>query len=172
MSKITHNFDSHESWRQSLQKAPNAKWIIVRDLSGGKKSRYIPLPIQEALADMFFREFDIIETDIVVEGKQIMAQVKISVLGDYPDAEHRIISGVGAKVQTKGGNSLEYGARSAKNAAKSEALTDFANIFGRNLNRGYDDGFSYIKKRGKKVDDSENNEKVDDSDNAKKETNN
>jgi hypothetical protein len=46
---------------------------------------------------------------------------------------------------TKAGNSLEYGARSAKNAAKSEALTDFSNIFGRNLNRDFANDFSYSK---------------------------
>lgn len=149
-----HNFEDYASWKKGLQEAPNAKWIKTRDLGKGKSSRYVPLGIQEALADMFFREFDVIDSDVIVNGTQILAQVKISMLPDYPNAEHRIISGVGARVMTKAGNSLEYGARSAKNAAKSEALTDFGNIFGRNLNREFVDNFSYSKK--KKEDNAEN----------------
>lgn len=149
-----HNFKDYAHWKEGLQEAPNAKWIKTRDLGKGKSSRYVPLGIQEALADMFFREFDVIDSDVVVNGSQILAQVKISMLPDYPNAEHRIISGVGARVMTKAGNSLEYGARSAKNAAKSEALTDFGNIFGRNLNRDFVDNFSYSKK--KKEDNAEN----------------
>lgn len=151
---INHRFESHATWKKALQEAPNSKLIKTRDLGKGKTSRYVPLGIQEALADLFFREFDIIDADVVVEGTQILAQVKISILPDYPNAEHRIISGVGARVMTKAGNSLEYGARSAKNAAKSEALTDFGNIFGRNLNRDFVDNFSYTPK--KKEGDAEN----------------
>ena len=140
-----YRFANHKEWKEAMQEAPSVKWIKNRDLSGSKSSSYIPIGIQEALADLFFREFDIVDTQIEVNGNQILAQVKINVLPDYPHAEHRTISGVAARVMTKAGNSLEYGARSAKNAAKSEALTDFSNIFGRNLNRDFANDFSYSK---------------------------
>ena len=140
-----YRFSNHKEWKEAMQEAPSVKWIKNRDLSGSKSSSYIPIGIQEALADLFFREFDIVDTQIEVNGNQILAQVKINVLPDYPHAEHRTISGVAARVMTKAGNSLEYGARSAKNAAKSEALTDFSNIFGRNLNRDFANDFSYSK---------------------------
>jgi len=152
MSKETtaeYRFANHKEWKEAMQEAPSPKWIKNRDLSGSKSSSYIPVGIQEALADLFFREFDIVDTQIEVSGNQILAQVKINVLPDYPHAEHRTISGVAARVMTKAGNSLEYGARSAKNAAKSEALTDFSNIFGRNLNRDFANDFSYSKAKKK-----------------------
>ena len=148
MSKETtaeYRFANHKEWKEAMQEAPSVKWIKNRDLSGSKSSSYIPIGIQEALADLFFREFDIVDTQIEVNGNQILAQVKINVLPDYPHAEHRTISGVAARVMTKAGNSLEYGARSAKNAAKSESLTDFSNIFGRNLNRDFANDLSYSK---------------------------
>lgn len=145
-----HKFPNHSVWKEKLQEAPNEKWIETRDLGKGKTSRFLPLGIQEALADLFFREIDIIDIDVEINGTQILSQVKMSVLPDFPNAEHRIISGVGARVMTKAGNSLEYGARSAKNAAKSEAFTDFGNIFGRNLNRKFVDNFSYSGKKTKK----------------------
>ena len=144
-----HRFKNHESWKAALQEAPNDKWIKTRDIGSGKKSSYLPLGIQEALADYFFREFDIIETDVQIAENQVVSQVKISILADYPNAEHRIISGIAAKTITKAKNSLEYVARSSKNSAKSEALTDFANIFGRNLNRDFKNNFSYGNKNNK-----------------------
>lgn len=144
-----HRFKDHESWKEALQEAPNDKWIKKRDIGSGKFSSYLPLGIQEALADTFFREFDIIETDVQVVNNQIISQVKISILADYPDAEHRVISGIAAKTMTSKKNALEYGARSSKNSAKSEALTDFANIFGRNLNREFRNNFSYGNKNNK-----------------------
>tara|TARA_R110000824_G_scaffold34903_3_gene110128 strand:+ start:156 stop:677 length:522 start_codon:yes stop_codon:yes gene_type:complete len=142
-----HEFADYTAWNLALQDGPNEKWIATRDLSKGKVSSYLPLPIQEALADLFFRECDVIETSLEIENNQIISQVKISILPDYPHAEHRTISGIGARVMTKAGNSLEYGCRSAKNAAKSEAFTDFANIFGRNLNREFSNDFSFVKSK-------------------------
>ena len=147
--KQTHRFKDHESWKEALQEAPNDKWIKTREIGRGKKSSYLPLGIQEALADTFFREFDIIETDVQIAENQVVSQVKISILADYPDAEHRVISGIAAKTLTSAKNSLEYVARSSKNSAKSEALTDFANIFGRNLNRELRNNFSYGNKNNK-----------------------
>lgn len=140
-----YRFKNHKEWFQAMQEAPNPKWIKSRSLSGTKTSRYVPLGIQEALADLFFREVDVIDNIVEVYNGQILVRIKLSILPNYPNSEHRIISGVGAKVVTKAGNSLEYGAPSAQSAAKSNSLTNFANIFGRNLNREFADNLSYVK---------------------------
>ena len=153
MSKETvehYQFASRKEWLEKLQEAPSPSLIKSRSLGGSKASRYVPLGIQEALGDMFFRECDIIDNIVEVYDGQILVRIKLSVLPNYPNAEHRIISGVGAKVVTGAKNSLEYGAPSAQSAAKSNALGNFANIFGRNLNREFSDGFSFVKNKTEK----------------------
>ncbi len=142
-----YKFANHRDWHEKMQEAPTSSLIKIRDLGQGKTSRYVPIGVQEALADVFFRECDIIDNIVEIYNNQILVRIKLSVLPNYPNAEHRIISGIGAKVITKAGNSLEYGGGSAQSAAKSNALTNFANIFGRNLNRDFTDGFSFTKKK-------------------------
>ena len=151
-------FENHESWTQQLQPEPNPSWIKTRDLGAGKKSTYIPLPIQQALADKFFREFDVFEENYQLIANEILATVRISILPDYPHSDHRIISGTAAKPiqqnqgtpassfpQGKKTNGLEYNAPAARASAISNALTTFANVFGRNLSRDIKNNFSFIK---------------------------
>lgn len=161
MSKETteiYKFGSHKEWHEGLQEAPNSKWIKSRSLGGNKSSSYIPLGIQEAVADIFFREFDLIDITYEVCMNEIIAIAKFSILPNYPHSEHRIICGSSAKpIQCRKGssfpagkisNALEYNTPASQSAAKSNALTNFANIFGRNLNRKeIPNGFSYTKKK-------------------------
>lgn len=151
-----YQFASRKEWLEKLQEAPTPSLIKSRSIGSGKKSRYVPIGVQEALSDMFFRECDLIDNTIEVYNNQIVVRVKMSVLPNYPNSEHRIISGIGAKVMSKAGNSLEYGAPASQAAAKSNALTNFGNIFGRNLNRDFGDGFTFIKKVKKEEDDTTN----------------
>lgn len=155
-STEVYQFESRQEWLESLQEAPNPSLIKTRSLGSGKTSRYVPLGIQEALSDMFFRECDLIDNTIEVFNNQIIVRVKMSVLPNYPNAEHRIISGIGAKMMTSAKNSLEPGAPSTQAAAKSNALTNFGNIFGRNLNRDFSDGFSFIKPKKTDGDEKKN----------------
>ena len=141
-----YQFGSRKEWLEKINEAPAPSLIKSRSLGSGKSSRYVSLGIQEALADMFFRECDIMDNVLEVYNNQAIIRVKLSVLPNYPNAEHRIISGIGAKMITSAKNSLEYGAPASQSAAKSNALTNFANIFGRNLNREFSDGFTFIKK--------------------------
>ena len=155
------NFKSREDWVQKLQESPKEEWLKERTLGGGKTSIYVPLFIQEALADLFFRECDIIEEKHSVVVNEIVFTVKLSILPDYPDSEHRIITGSASKpIQQDSGssassfpvgkktNALEYNAPAARSAAKSNALTSFANIFGRNLGReGAKNNFSFVRKK-------------------------
>ena len=166
--KTFYQFKSFDEWRAALNKAPNDKWVKERGLSGSKKSKYIPLFIQQALADVFFREFDVIDEKYIVVANEIICTIKISFLADYPDSEHRFMTGVAAKpIQQDAGvsasgfpigkktNALEYNTPAARSASVSNALTNFGNVFGRNLNREVRNNYSI---EGKKQKEDESNE--------------
>lgn len=160
-----HNFKDRAEWQEAINKAPNSKWIKSRNLGGGKSSSYIPIPIQQALADIFFDEFDVFDESYQQITNEVLCTVKISVLPSYPNAEHRVISGTGAKpIAARSGskvekfpvgkipNSLEYCAPNARISAISNALETFGNIFGRNLGRAVSTGYNMISKKDKKKD--------------------
>lgn len=152
-------FKNREEWVQALQKEPQDGWRKTRELGGSKTSTYIPLGVQQALADKFFRECDVIEEKYNLVVNEILCTIKMSILPDYPYSEHRTITGTASKpIQQDSGsfsstfpngkktNALEYNAPAARAAAISNALTTFANIFGRNLGREIKANFSFIRK--------------------------
>lgn len=164
----THRFKSKDAWRDAINQAPKESWVKSRSLGAGKSSSYIPIPIQQALADIVFDEFDVFEEHYQQIENEILCTVKISCLPSYPNAEHRIISGTGAKpIAAKSGslvhkfplgkipNSLEYCAPNARTSAIGNALATFGNVFGRNLGRavsaGYNMGGSKPEKKKKDV---------------------
>jgi len=166
--EIKHFFDSLESFKKAMNAAPNGKWVMSRSFGNGKSSRYIPLFVQQALADRVFRECDVISETYQVIQNEILCVVKLSILPDYPHAEHRYITGVAAKpIQCdaksvpanfpdgKKSNALEYNAPASNSAAVSNALTKFANVFGRNLNREVSDGYSMQPKEEPKTEKNE-----------------
>lgn len=163
-----YQFKNREIWIEKLQEAPNESWIKSRSLGNGKNSRYIPLGVQQALGDKFFRECDVVEETYQVIANEILCTVKISVLPDYPYAEHRFMTGTCSKpIQMDSGskpsqfpvgkktNALEYNAPAARAAALSNTFTTFANLFGRNLGRETASNFSFI--RNKKTEDGTTN---------------
>lgn len=152
-----YKFKDNRDWQESLQEAPHANWIKERSL-GSKKSKYVPLFIQQALADLIFKEFDVVGEEYKVIQNEIICTVKIQFLPSYPDSEHRYMTGVAAKpIQQASGtpashfpdgkltNALEYNAPAARSAAISNALTSFGNIFGRNLGRDTPNNFSFTR---------------------------
>lgn len=158
-----HRFKTKEEWRIALNQSPNRSWISSRSIGAGKTSKYIAIPIQQALADVFFDEFDVFEEHYQQIENEILCTVKISCLPSYPNAEHRIISGTGAKPiaadsgspvhkfpQGKKTNGLEYCAPNARISAIGNALTTFGNIFGRNLGRAVSTDFNLSDKKEKK----------------------
>lgn len=161
-TKEVFNFANKESWKEGLNKAPNDSWIKARTLGGGKSSKYIPIPIQQALADVFFDEFDVVEEHYFQIENEILCTLKISFLPSYPNAEHRYMSGTGAKpIAAKSGslvhkfpqgkitNSLEYCAPNARVSAIGNALSTFANVFGRNLGRAVSTDYNMSEKMKK-----------------------
>jgi len=157
-----YHFKDYKDWFEHLQEAPNETWIDKRDL-GSKKSLFVPLWRQQAVADLFFKEFDVVEEKYQEIKNEILCTVKIQFLPSYPHSEYRYMTGTGAKPiqQSKGSlasqypdgkitNAVEYNAGAARAAAISNALNTFGNIFGRNLNRKTSDNFSYSRKDQKK----------------------
>lgn len=153
-------YKDKESWTQALQNSPPDSWIKSRSLGNGKSSKYIPLGIQQALADKFFRECDVVEENYQVIVNEILCTVKICYLPDYPYSDHRYMTGSGSKpIQMDTGsspakfpigkktNALEYNAPAARAAAISNAFTTFANLFGRNLGREMSSNFSLIRNK-------------------------
>lgn len=156
------NFKDKESWKEALNKSPAESWIKSRTLGAGKSSSYIPIPIQQALADVFFDEFDVIEESYFQIENEVLCTVVISFLPSYPNAEHRKMSGTGAKpIAAKSGslvhkfpqgkitNSLEYCAPNARVSAIGNALSTFANVFGRNLGRAVSTDYNMAGKMKK-----------------------
>ena len=164
-TKENFSFKNKEVWKEALQQAPSDSWIKSRTLGGGKSSQYVPIQIQQALADIIFDEFDVIDEHYQQIENEILCTVKISVLPSYPNAEHRIITGTGAKpIAAKSGslvhkfpqgkitNSIEYCAPNARTSAIGNALATFGNVFGRNLGRAVSAGYNLSKKKDKKKD--------------------
>lgn len=165
MSKTTKekfNFKNMEEWQTALNAAPSDNWVKERSFGGNRKSYYLPIPIQQALADIFFNEFDVVDAKFEQIINEILCTVKISILPSYPNSEHRIISGSGAKpIQCSSGsavhkfpvgkitNSLEYCSPAARASAISNSLSTFANVFGRNLGRAVSTDFNLSKNKRK-----------------------
>lgn len=159
------NFPDKASWDEALNKAPKDGWTQTRDLGGGRKSLYMPLTIQEALADVFFSEINTIGIDTKIVVNEIIVTVKLSVLPSYPNSEYITLMGISSKaIQMKSGgiaasfpknkvtNALEYIAPAAKSSAISNAFSSYKNVFGKNLNRDVSSNYSLnsSKKKSKK----------------------
>ena len=147
-TELKHNFKNREDWQRAINAAPSAGLIKERSLGGNKKSTYLPIEYQQALQDVFFDEFDVIDEKYQVVFNEIICTVKCQGLPSYPNADHRIFTGSGAKpIQCDSGaivekfprgkktNALEYNLPAARTTALSKALETIGNIFGRNLGR-------------------------------------
>ena len=158
-----YRFENRQDWQEALNAAPKEGWIKTRNLGGNRTSKYVPIPVQQALADVFFNEFDVFNEEYTNICNEILCTVKIQILPSYPNSEHRIISGTGAKpIQAETGskvhefpigkktNSLEYCAPAARTVAISNALNTFGNVFGRNIGRAIVSNSYNMTKKAKK----------------------
>ena len=157
-----YNFTDRQKWQHGLNGTPKKNWVKSRNLGAGKKSFYIPIEVQQALADVFFNEFDVVKCEPMVIANEIVCTVTISLLPSYPNSEHRTITGSASKpIQCDSGsspakfplgkktNALEYNLPAARTAAISNALTTFGNVFGRNLGRSVSAGYNMNEKTKK-----------------------
>lgn len=162
-TKTEHYFKNKHAYDEALKSAPNESHVKSRSLGGGRSSKYVPIEHQQALADLIFATWNVIDEKYFVVVNEIICTVKIEALPDYPNAEPEVFTGTGAKpIQTNRGskveqfpkgkitNSLEYNAPAARAAAMTSAFATKGNIFGRHLSRKINSGFSYNKDKKKK----------------------
>lgn len=143
-----------EAYKVKLNSAPQDGWIIQRDLGGGKQANYIPIEMKEALADMIFREWHVVEEKYFNLFNEIVCTVKINALPDYPGADYITFTGSASKpIQTDKGslvtefpkgkkaNALEYCLPAVRSEAIGNALEVLGNLFGRNVGRAASNNF-------------------------------
>lgn len=161
--ETVYRFKSEEEYKKALNASPPASWVKDRSLGGSKKSKYVPLYIQQSVADQIFQQWDVVSQEYTVVVNEILCTVKIQYIPSYPGADFRICTGVAAKPiqcdsasvpslfpKGKKTNAVEYNAPAARSAAISNAFTALGNVLGRNLNRDTANDYSMDKKEDKK----------------------
>lgn len=109
---------------------------------------YLPIEIQEALADVLFHYWNVIDEKYNNILNEIICTVKIEYMPNYPGADIHTCTGSAAHPITmlKGSKVAEFGEKKISNAlgmalpaSRSKAigcaLNSLGNIFGRNLGR-------------------------------------
>lgn len=161
--KEKFRFSSREEWKKALNNAPNENWIQERSIGMGKKSDYVPIAVQQALTDVFWKEFNVIDEKYFVIVNEIVCTVKIKCLPDYPYAEHEVMTGSASKpIQSDKGsivdkfpkgkklNAVEYNLPAVRSSAIGNALETKGNVFGRHLGRSVSSGYNMTDKKKKK----------------------
>lgn len=154
-TKLIHNFQSRAEWKEAIDSAPKDSWIKNRSLGVGKKSLYVPIEIQQALADIFYDSWNVVSETYQQITNEILCTVKIEAFPSYPNAEPEIFTGSGTKpIQTRKGsriekfpagkitNSLEYCLPASRSGAIGCAFATKGNVFGRHLNRKVKSNYS------------------------------
>lgn len=156
-----HTFENFEKYREFLDKEPKKDWIKFRNI-GEKKPvhEYIPDFIVSANADLMYREWYVVE-ELYMEMQQgVACTLKIRALPDYPLAEWISLTGTGGVLFKKSKNAIEFDPLGARTKAINKAFQTLGNVFGRNLNKKYeDDGKEYMLPRGFSFLGKEKNEK-------------
>ena len=146
----TYKFPNRLAYLKALDSCMPDDYIQIRDLGGGRKSRYLPAPIKEAIADEFFFYWNVIDEDYSIIANEILCTVKLVYMPNYPSADEMICTGsaatpiqmesyskVGEFPAKKKLNALEYNVPSVRTEAISNALGSLGNIFGRSLGRKF-----------------------------------
>ena len=136
--KETYRFKDLTAFRLALDDAPPDGWVKKRSLGGERFSEYLPVSIIEALADIMFREWTVIEEKPLNTGNGIGFTIKIQALPDYPGADYIFFTGSGAVPFQDTKNAVEYNFPSARTRAITTAFGELGNIFGRNIGRKVD----------------------------------
>ena len=146
--KENYRYKDREEYLDVLNSVLPEKFIKTRDLGSGRISKYVPVPIQESMADILFREWNVIDESYTVIINELLCTVKLTFTPDYPGAEEQFCTGSAATAiqmmaqskvtdfpAKKITNALEYNTPSVRKKAISDALETLGNIFGRNAYR-------------------------------------
>ena len=142
-----YRFADHEAYAIYLSQAPSSD--IVRQRQAGRAtSNYSPVEGTEAMADLVYRHWEVIDEKFSNVVNEIVCTLKIQALPDYPGADYIYFTGSASKpIQCKSGsethlfplgktaNSLEFCLPAARSGAIRCAFSTLGNLFGRNLNR-------------------------------------
>ncbi len=157
-----YSFKNRDEYVKMLDMTLNQKHVQERTIGNGKVSRYYAAPVQKAVADFMFQEWNILDVSpLPVSDKFITVRVKIAFTPSYPDAVEEICSGVAAVLLNSAKNNLEYQLPSAVSRAMCNAFGYKGNIFGRNLSARFNkdakvpDDFSIRKSHEEKKEEPE-----------------
>jgi len=149
--KELFQFANRQEYIKALDSVMPEKYHRTRKLGGNRSTTYLPIPIQEAVADMMWHEWNVVDESYQIFINEIVCTIKIAYTPSYPQANEQFCTGSASKpIQMKKGsgidefpsakqnNALEYNLPSVKKTAIGNALEGVGNIFGRNIGREID----------------------------------
>lgn len=155
-TKEYYRFKNVEDYKLKLNSEPQEGWILTRDLGNGKKVSYMPIEMKESLADVIYREWNVVDEKYFNMLNEIVCTVKINALPDYPGADYETFTGSASKpIQTDSGskadefpkgkktNALEYCLPAVRSEAIGCAFELKGNVFGRNVGRSASNNFGF-----------------------------
>jgi len=151
MKEQVFKFSNREEYLRALDSVMPQDYVQSRDLPTGKQE-YLPVPIQEAIADDIFHYWNVTDEKYIVIANELVCTVKITYMPGYPEAEELYCTGTAAgPIQMDAGskitdfpakkkpNALEYNLPARRSAAIGCALETLGNLFGRSLGRKISD---------------------------------
>lgn len=160
-----YRFASQSDYKTALDALPRQEWVRERELGAGRKSRYLPIEIQQAIADKLFDYWYVLDESHTVVANEIIVTVKIQFQPNHPETDVYFCTGSASKaIQASKGskveefpkgkltNALEYCLPAARQSAISNAFMTIGNVFGRNLGRKVKDNYSLQEKEKPKTD--------------------
>ena len=150
-NKEQYEFPNRQEYIKALDSVLPDNYIMTRKLGGSRTAKYLPIPIQESMADKMFQEWNVIDEKYEILVNEVICTVKIAYTPAYPGANEQFCTGSGCiPIQMEKGssvkdfptkkiqNAMEYNVPSAKKRAIGNALEGLGNIFGRNIGRKLD----------------------------------
>lgn len=145
--KENFRFSNREEYLVALDSVMPMEYVQTRDLPTGKQL-YLPIPIQESIADDIFHYWNVTDEKYIVIANELVCTVRITYMPSYPGADELFCTGSASKAiqmdakakvsdfpALKKSNALEYCLPASRSAAIGCALNSLGNLFGRNLGR-------------------------------------
>lgn len=130
-----YRFKDRDEYIKALDSVILTKDIQERDIGSGKKHRYFPVAIKDAIADYVFQNWNVIDEKYNVMNGMLVCTIKLTYTPSYPGADELFCTGSAAVLIQSAKNSLEYQLPAVESEAIGRALSKLGNIFGRNLSR-------------------------------------
>lgn len=158
----SYRYKDFESYKVALSTPPPPAILKERSLGGNKTTTYEPIEVKQSFADVFFREWNVVDEKYFNILNEIVCTTKINALPDYPGADFITFTGSASKpIQIDAGtktipafkpfefpkgkkaNALEYCLPAVRSEAIGNAFETLGNIFGRSLGRSVSNDFGF-----------------------------